>query len=55
MFVDEDNELYYVGRTYMDVPEIDGYVYLQGETEINTFVKCKITDVSEYDLIGEIE
>ncbi len=54
-FVDEDNELYYVGRTYMDVPEIDGYVYLQGEAEINTFVKCKITDVSEYDLIGEIE
>lgn len=55
VFVDEDNELYYVGRTYMDVPEIDGYVYLQGEAEINTFVKCKITDVSEYDLIGEIE
>ena len=53
-FVDEDNELYFVGRTYMDVPEIDGYVYLKGKAEINTFVECKITDVSEYDLIGEI-
>ena len=38
----------------MDVPEIDGYIYLKGDAEINTFVNCKITDVSEYDLIGEI-
>ena len=52
--VADDNEVYFVGRTYMDVPEIDGYIYLKGEAEINTFVKCKVTDVNEYDLIGEI-
>ena len=52
--VTDDKELYFVGRTYMDVPEIDGYIYLKGDAEINTFVKCKITDVRDYDLIGEI-
>ena len=53
-FVTDDKELYFIGRTYMDVPEIDGYIYLKGDAEINTFVKCKITDVREYDLVGEI-
>ncbi len=53
--VADDNSTYFVGRTYMDVPEIDGNIYLKGDAEINTFVKCKVTDVSEnYDLIGEI-
>ncbi len=53
--VNDNNEVYFVGRSYMDVPEIDGYIYLQGEAEINTFVNCKVTDVSdEYDLIGKI-
>ena len=52
--VTDDKELYFVGRTYMDVPEIDGYIYLKGDAEINTFVKCKIIDVRDYDLIGEI-
>lgn len=44
----------FIGRTYMDVPEIDGYVYLKGDAEINTFVNCKITGVMDYDLWGEI-
>ena len=43
----------------MDTPEIDGYVYIKGNEElqdiieINTFIECKITEVREYDLIGE--
>ena len=47
---------YYVARSYMDVPEIDGYVYLKNNSDniINTFAKCKIIDVNKYDLIGEI-
>ena len=43
-----------IGRTYMDVPDIDGIVYIKGEAEPNTFVNCKIVDYKEYDLIGEI-
>ena len=38
----------------MDVPDIDGYVYLTGDAEINTYTKCKITNVNDYDLFGEI-
>ena len=50
-----DNK-YYVGRTYMDVPEEDGIVFIKKDKdfEVGTFVQCKIVDVKEYDLIGEI-
>ncbi len=44
----------YVGRSYMDSPEIDGVVYVNTdkELEIDEFAKVKITDYLEYDLIG---
>lgn len=46
----------YIGRTYMDSPEIDGVVYVNSSNEINlgNFVEVKITDYLEYDLIGEV-
>lgn len=45
-----------IGRTANDVPEEDGVVYIKTNDKnmINKFVKCKITDVSNYDLIAEI-
>ena len=47
---------YYIGRTYMDVPQEDGVVFIKKEKEIKlgSFVKCKITEVRDYDLIGKI-
>ena len=50
------NEKYYVGRSYMDTPEIDGVVYIQNTKRLQTgeFVTCKITDMKEYDLVGEL-
>jgi ribosomal protein S12 methylthiotransferase len=50
----EDN--LYIGRTYMDSPEIDAIVYVKSETKvkIGEFVKVKISDCLEYDLLGEI-
>lgn len=46
----------YIGRSYMDSPEIDGIVYVntEKELEIGSFVKVKIDETLEYDLIGEI-
>ena len=48
-----------IGRTMQDVPEIDGLVYvkvqendLTVEQKIGQIIKCKITKVSNYDLIG---
>lgn len=50
------NQKYYVGRTYMDVPEIDGVVYIKNTKQLNLgdWVDCKIKEVKDYDLIGEI-
>ena len=59
-FVAED-KVVFVGRTYMDVPEIDGNVYVTADekdlnkVEINNFVNCKITGVKGYDLIAKEE
>ena len=49
-----DNK-YYVGRSYMEVPDIDGLIYISMiERElVGKFIKCKITDIQGYDLIGE--
>ena len=48
---------YYIGRTKMDVPDIDGVVYIKNDSNImiNEFIKCKIIDVKNYDLIAEIK
>lgn len=43
-----------IGRAYMDVPDIDGVIYIKGKAKPNTFVNCKVTGYKEYDLIGEI-
>lgn len=49
-----DNK-YYIARTYMDVPETDGVVYIKNNKEmpIGEFVNCKLTEVLEYDFYGE--
>ena len=50
---------YYIGRTMQDVPEMDGIVYIKNEKDkkpeeiINHFINCKVTEVSDYDLIAE--
>lgn len=51
-----DEENLYVGRTYMDAPDVDGYVFVHSARELlsGEFVCVRITDASSYDLIGEI-
>ena len=49
---------YYIGRTMQDVPEIDGLVYIKSKEKaeqslINNFVKCRIVEISNYDLVAE--
>lgn len=45
---------YYVGRSYMDVPEIDGYIWVKADQdlEIGKFYSVIVDQVKEYDLIG---
>ena len=44
----------YVGRTYRDAADVDGYVFFHAMRELMSgeFVKVEITDSSEYDLKG---
>jgi len=47
----------YMGRTYMDAPDVDGFVYFDaGERSYMTgdFVRIRVTGANEYDLIGEV-
>ena len=46
-------EVYY-GRSYMDAPDVDGRVYFTSPEKVNTgdFVKVKITEAVDYDLVG---
>ena len=50
----EDGE-YYIGRSYMDIPDEDGVIFVKSKEniEIGNWINCKITDVAQYDLIGE--
>ncbi len=51
------DEPVYVGRTYMDSPNVDGLIFVNGDRELlsGDFVRVRVTGASEYDLIGEIE
>ncbi|SFA79210.1 ribosomal protein S12 methylthiotransferase [Acetitomaculum ruminis DSM 5522] len=50
------DENVYVGRTYKDAPDVDGYIFLNNDRELlsGDFVKARVTGSSEYDLTGEI-
>ncbi|MBP3729606.1 MAG: 30S ribosomal protein S12 methylthiotransferase RimO [Lachnospiraceae bacterium] len=46
----------YVGRSYMDAPEVDGLVFFKDsrERESGSFVSVRINGAKEYDLLGEV-
>ena len=46
----------YIGRTYRDAPNVDGYLFVHTEEELMTGDICKVRVIGayEYDLIGEL-
>lgn len=46
----------YIGRTYMDSPEIDGIIYVKSKhkLDLGSFVSVRVSEFLEYDLVGEI-
>lgn len=51
----EESDLLLQGRMSQQAPEIDGVVLINdGQANIGQFVKVRITESMEYDLIGEI-
>ena len=51
----EDNK-FICARSYMDIPNEDGTIFIKSNGKIKSgdFIKCKITAVKNYDLIGEL-
>lgn len=47
----------FIGRTYMDAPNIDGYIFVHTKDELMSgeFVDVLVTEAKEYDLIGTAE
>ena len=52
----ENNGKLLIARSYMDIPNEDGVIYIpnKGNINIGDFINVKITDTQGYDLIGEI-
>jgi ribosomal protein S12 methylthiotransferase len=51
----EETELLLKGRSSRQAPDIDGQVYITaGTADVGDIVSLRITDSSDYDLIGEI-
>jgi ribosomal protein S12 methylthiotransferase len=46
----------YIGRTYRDAPNVDGYIFINTDEELMTgdMVNVRVTGAYEYDLTGEI-
>ncbi|MDH3454159.1 MAG: 30S ribosomal protein S12 methylthiotransferase RimO [Desulfuromonadales bacterium] len=51
----EETELLLRGRSIRQAPDVDGQVYItSGQADVGDIVDLKITDTTEYDLVGEI-
>ena len=56
VIIDEKDDENFVGRSYMDSPEIDSGIIINTDKLLNIgeFYNVRITDYNGYDLIGEI-
>lgn len=51
-----DDGKFICARSYMDIPNEDGTIFINNNKKVKAgdFIKCKITAVRNYDLIGEL-
>jgi len=56
VLIDRKEKDYFIGRTYMDAPEVDQEVYVAVNKKIVTgeFYNVEIYDYEEFDLFGEV-
>jgi len=56
VLIEQENELFYVARSHLDAPEVDGEVTVKKTREIDIpgYYTVRITDSDEYDLKGEL-
>ncbi|MDC7278389.1 30S ribosomal protein S12 methylthiotransferase RimO [Butyrivibrio fibrisolvens] len=46
----------FIGRTYRDTPSVDGFIFINSDTELvsGQFIDVTVTSFDEYDLIGDV-
>jgi ribosomal protein S12 methylthiotransferase len=52
-----DEEGNVIGRTYGQAPEVDGHAVIEGcpgEVTVGTFLRCRVREGAEYDLVAEV-
>jgi ribosomal protein S12 methylthiotransferase len=51
-----EEENVYIGRTYMDAPQVDGFLFVTSNTELisGDMVTAVVTGAKGYDLVGEL-
>lgn len=51
-----DSGSVYIGRTYMDAPNVDGYIFIPTRAQLMSgeFIEAVVTEAREYDLVGEL-
>ncbi len=56
VLIDQKENDGYLGRTQFDAPEVDGLVYVNSSRQLKAgeFVKARIEDTLEYDLVGRV-
>jgi ribosomal protein S12 methylthiotransferase len=55
ILVDEAKDGWIAGRSFRDAPEIDGWVYAQGDAELGSLAEVTITEGKDHDLYGHLE
>lgn len=56
VLIEEKEDDIYIGRSYLDAPEIDGNIFFRSKKKLKLgeFINVKITGSYEYDLEGEV-
>jgi ribosomal protein S12 methylthiotransferase len=54
VLLEEGRDGWVAGRSHRDAPEIDGWVYVQGDHAPGSLLDVEVTDFAEYDLYGVV-
>ena len=53
VLIEDVKDGWLVGRSHRDAPEIDGFVFVEGDARPGEFVRAKVTGAEPYDLIAK--
>ena len=53
VLIEDVKEGWLVGRSHRDAPEIDGFVFVEGESKPGEFIRARVTGAEPYDLLAK--